>query len=150
MNTELFSEAVAMAQERQHVFITTADAGGWPHLTSVGGFALASDQHIDLSDWFCPLVETNLQQNSKVTIVVWDIATDTGYQMLGEVETVTALEGIIQSREEDPLFGQSPKSLRVRVNKVLHFSHAPHDDVEPEKTSDYLFPAKYRAKVLEV
>jgi hypothetical protein len=150
MNTELFSEAVAMAQERQHVFITTADAGGWPHLTSVGGFALASDQHIDLSDWFCPLVEANLQQNAKITIVVWDIATDTGYQMLGEVEAVTALEGIVHSQEEHPLFGQSPKSLRVRVNKVLHFSHAPHDDVEPEKTSDYLFPAKYRATVLEV
>lgn len=150
MNTELFSEAVAMAQDRQHVFITTADAGGWPHLTSVGGFALAADRHVELSDWFCPLVENNLQQNSKITIVVWDIATDRGYQMLGEVEAVTALEGIMQSQEGHPLFGQSPKSLRVRVDKVLYFSHAPHDDVEPEKTSDYLFPAKYRATVLEV
>ena len=150
MNTELFSQAVAMAQERQHVFITTADTGGWPHLTSVGEFALASDQHIDLSDWFCPLVEANLQQNPKVTIVVWDIATDMGYQMLGEVEDVTATEGIIQPYKSSPTFGQSPKSLRIRVDKVLHFSHAPHDDVEPENTSNYLFPAKYRATVLEV
>ncbi|MFP4343972.1 MAG: pyridoxamine 5'-phosphate oxidase family protein [Anaerolineales bacterium] len=150
MNTELFSQAVAMAQERQHVFITTADARGWPHLTSVGEFALASDRHIDLSDWFCPLVEANLQQNPKVTIVVWDIATDRGYQMLGEVETVTVLEGILHPHRDPPTFGQSAKSLRVRVDQVLLFSHAPHDDVEPEKTSDYLFSAKYRATVLEV
>jgi hypothetical protein len=128
MDVIRFQDAVAMAQARQHVWISTADSLGVPHIASVGGFRVEKGNVIVLSDWACPVTLMNLKSNDSITIVVWDINTDRGYQMLGEVEHISAVD-----RTDEADFAQGTVGdceLWIKPHRVFAFSHAPHDDAE--------------------
>lgn len=129
MNMHRFREAVAMAQARQHVWISTADALGVPHIASVGAFSVRDDNTIVLSDWSCPLTLSNLADNQSIAIVVWDVNKDQGYQMLGQVKSIDLLEHAAGNSGERAIVGEH--QLCVKPHRVLSFSHAPHDDLDP-------------------
>jgi len=65
--------------------------------------------------------------------VVWDPENDTGCQMLGyceRIEDLSVMDGFSREGEKASSLPQVERKLFVRVNKVIHFSHAPHSDVE--------------------
>lgn len=128
MDMARFRDAVAMAQSRQHVWISTADQLGVPHIASVGGFRVEHARTIVLSDWACPVTLMNLKSNASITIVVWDVISDRGYQVLGQVEDITPLNHL----DEEDLAGVTvgDRELWIKPHRVYAFSHAPHDDVE--------------------
>lgn len=130
MNMDVYEKAVEMGLNRQHLFIATYDPLGWPHMASVGCFEVMSEGRVALSDWTCPLTARNLQHNRRVSLLIWDIATDVGYQLLGEVEAVSALDGTRHSGDGKLHLGHPEEELVVRIEKALTFSHAPHSDVE--------------------
>ncbi len=130
MNT--LQKAVALAERLQHVFVATADSNGLPHVAAAGKLTYKSNGRVAVAAWFCPGTVDNLQQNRKISLVVWDAAADIGYQLLGEMEKVeelSVLDGYVPG-EEELLMPQVERQLIVRVNKIIDFSHAPHSDVE--------------------
>jgi hypothetical protein len=126
-------KAVALANKLQHLFVTTADPKGQPHVTAAGAIKVAANGRVEVSSWFCPGTTTNLQHNHRISVVVWDPAEDTGYQLVGEVEKVEEsafLNGYAPAEETSTSSPQVERQLLVRVDKALSFSHAPHSDVE--------------------
>ncbi len=135
MNQEMFDQAVALAERRQHSLISTVDVSGVPHITSIGSFAVEAEGFITLGDWYCPKTLQNLDVNPRIALVVWDIATDRGFQLFGEVRDVLdveILDGPPPGMKERSFVPQVERVLRIEVDKVYAFSHAPHSDEEPE------------------
>jgi hypothetical protein len=88
---------------------------------------------VAVSEWFCPGTLENLDQNRLVSLVIWDPATDTGYQLLGEVEKMKAeatVNGYAPELEKKAPMPQAEWKIIVRVEKIIDFTHAPHSDVE--------------------
>ncbi len=130
MNAETFDRAVALATERQHVLMSTIDRSGVPHIVSVGSFEHLAEEKIALGDWHCPVTLRNLQYNPHVALVVWNIATDYGYQLIGQVQAVRP--------SEYPMMDDNEQELIVHVHEVLSFSHAGHADVEASQSVEPL------------
>ena len=130
---EAIQKALELADKLQHVFVATAEANGLPHVAAAGKISLASNGRLEVSSWFCPSTVTNLERNRRISLVVWDAAEDTGYQLVGEVEKVEEsafLNGYAPEVEGSSPSPQVERQLLVRVDKVISFSHAPHSDVE--------------------
>lgn len=133
MKEEAIQSAVELGEKVQNIFVATADAEGLPHVAAAGRISSASVGYVAVSAWFCPGTVMNLQKNSRVALVVWDAAADIGYQILGVVEKVeeeAMMDGYSAEMEESTQPPQVERQLLVHVDKVLHFSHAPHIDVE--------------------
>lgn len=132
MNTEIIKKATLLASKIGYVLVATSDARGWPHVGVAGKIANLRDKHIAVTEWFCPGTMSNLQTNPKMSIVVWDYSSDTGFQLLGELEEIKEL-GIIDgySPEVESLrnIPQVERQLLVHIDKVLEFKRAPHTDV---------------------
>lgn len=126
-------KALALADKLKHVFVTTADPKGLPHVAAAGKIRVVSNGRVEVSSWFCPVTVTNLKHNHRISLVVWDPVEDTGYQLVGEVEKMG--ESAFLNGHAPELDGSSPspqveRQLLVRLDKVFSFSHAPHSDVE--------------------
>jgi hypothetical protein len=125
-------KAVALADKIPDVLIATAGAEGLPHLASAAKLRAAPGGRVVLAEWFCAGALSNLQQNPRIAVVVWDSATDVGYQLLGEVESIdelSILDGYTPEQEAVSAFPQVERRLVVRVDEVLSFSRGPHSDV---------------------
>lgn len=132
MKVDTLNRAVAMGERLGHVFVATADHKGLPHLAAAGKIKLSEKNRLLVSAWFCPGTVANLEQNRRVSLVVWDPAEDTGYQLVGateEIEETAMMDGIAPGKESEPL-PQVQRRLRIRVDKILDFKHAPHSDQE--------------------
>jgi predicted pyridoxine 5'-phosphate oxidase superfamily flavin-nucleotide-binding protein len=130
---EALEKAVSMAQSIPYVFVATASAKGLPHMASAAKLTYASAGRVVLAEWFCPRTIANLAENRRVALVVWDSATDSGFQLLGEVEDVKDLsfvDGYTPDEEDKPRLPTVERELHVHVDSVLAFSHGPHSDVE--------------------
>jgi uncharacterized protein len=133
MKSEIIRNALAMSEKLKHVFIATADAGGSPHMAAAGKLSRISDEVISVEAWFCPGTVENLNQNDRIAIVVWQPAPDHGYQLAGKVEKieeVAFMNGFSHKNESLHSMPQVERKLHVRVEKVLVFTHAPHNDIE--------------------
>ena len=133
MRMETIKKAVALGAKLHHVFVATADARGVPHVAAAAKVDLASNGRIRVSSWFCPGTVTNLEHNRSISLVVWDAAEDTGYQLIGEVENMEEsafLNGYAPEVEESPPLPQVERQLLVRIDRVSGFSHAHHSDAE--------------------
>ncbi len=130
---ELLDKAVKLAERVGHVFIATSDVEGRPHVAAARMLKLKDDGRIDVREWFCPGTMSNLQNNRHVSIVVWEAASDTGYQLLGEMEDmmdIGMVDGYTPKMESKWPLPQVKSQLLVRVSKVIDFKRAPHSDVE--------------------
>lgn len=135
MKTEAIRSAIQLASKTAHIFIATADTSGVPHVAAAGEIRQESADHVSVAAWFCPGTLKNLQKNKKISMVVWDAADDRGFQLLGQVEQIeelAVLNGYAPEIEDRSPVPQVERSLSVHVDKVIHFSHAPHSDVENE------------------
>ena len=124
---------ITLAEKLGHVFVATADSEGMPHVAAAAQIHKASKDHVTVSAWFCPGTIANLDDNRRISLVVWDPPSDLGYQLLGEViqvEEQAVLNGYSVEPEERSPMPQIERKLVVRLAKILVFSHAPHSDVE--------------------
>ena len=65
--------------------------------------------------------------------MVWEAASDTGYQLLGELEEVhdrSVMDGYAPAIESRTPLLEVEKQLLVRVHRVLAFHRAAHSDAE--------------------
>ena len=133
MKAGVLEEVAQLATKAGYVFITTADADKYPHLAVARTMVLKGKGKIAVREWFCPGTIANLQSNSHVSIVVWDKDSDTGYQLLGEMEHMMdtgMTDGYIPKIESKQTLPQVERQLLIRVNKVIDFKRAPHSDIE--------------------
>ncbi|MDR4497870.1 MAG: pyridoxamine 5'-phosphate oxidase family protein [Candidatus Scalindua sp.] len=133
MKPELLNAAVKLAEKLEHVFVATADSSGTPHVAAAGELKQMSKDHVTVSSWFCPGTLANLENNRRVSMVVWDAESDKGYQLLGRVEKVediAILNGYLPEIDETQVVPQVEEKLLVRVEKIIAFSHSPHSDLE--------------------
>ena len=131
MAVETLNEAVSLGQRLKHVFVATTDPEGNPHVAAAGTISLVDEDRVAVSSWFCPGTVTNLEHNRRVSLVVWDAANDHGYQIVGEVETLTDMsfaDGYSPEIEESMPPPQVEREIVVRVERIMVFSHAPHSD----------------------
>ena len=135
MKPKTIRSAVQLADKLAHIFVATADAVGSPHVAAAGELSHDSGNHVTVAAWFCPGTLANLKNNKQISLVVWDASEDHGFQLLGEVEQIeelAMLNGFVPEIEAPAPLPQVERRLRVRVDKVIHFSHAPHNDIEGE------------------
>ena len=113
--------------------MATTDAQGLPHVAAAAAMTSIEENRVAVSAWFCPGTMANLDQNRLVSLVVWDEAADSGFQLLGRVENISenaVMNGYLPETEHSAPLPQIEKILEVAVDKVIAFSHAPHSDVE--------------------
>jgi predicted pyridoxine 5'-phosphate oxidase superfamily flavin-nucleotide-binding protein len=114
--------------------VATADEKGLPHMAASSKIEAEGYPRIAISEWFCPGTLSNLQVNPRITIVVWDPESDTGFQLMGESEGIqetAVMNGLLAGPEEkEPPLPQVQRKILVRVQKIVRFCHAPHSDLE--------------------
>ncbi len=133
MKPESLNTAVELAEKLEHVFVATADSSGMPHVAAAAKISQTSEDQVTVDAWFCPGTITNLKNNCRISLVVWDAPVDKGYQLLGQVEKVeeiAMMNGYSPETDKLPPIPQVENRLFVRVDKVIAFSHAPHSDLE--------------------
>lgn len=133
MNVEILKKAEQLVAKAGHLFVATVDAKGWPHVAAAGRLALTPEKHVVVTEWFCPGTVANLQANPRLSLVVWDSATDVGYQLIGELEEIKdlgVLDGYAPQVEGKTPVPQIERQLLVHINRVFEFKRAPHTDVE--------------------
>ena len=135
MKVDLLPKALMLSERLKHIFIATTDSTGLPHMATAGSLSAVSDDHISVGAWFCPGTVENLHQNSRIAIVVWESDPDRGYQLVGEVEEFiesSFLNGFVPELVDTPPMPQVERKLLIRVDKVMVFANAPHNDLEQE------------------
>ncbi|MDX9785897.1 MAG: pyridoxamine 5'-phosphate oxidase family protein [Desulfobacterales bacterium] len=133
MKSNLIVKALTLSEKLRHVFIATADGTGLPHMAAAGKIKRISDDRISIEAWFCPGTVENLNQNNRISIVVWEPDPDQGYQLTGKVEKVeelAILNGFSHGIESMHPIPQVERKLIVHVEKTFSFTHAPHNDFE--------------------
>ena len=129
----LLEKAAKLAEKVGYVLIATADNEGWPHVAAARLLKLKENGRIDVREWFCPGTMSNLNANRRVSVVVWESASDTGYQLLGETEhmmDIGILDGYTPNMEQKWPIPQVESELVIRVSKITDFKRAPHSDIE--------------------
>jgi hypothetical protein len=132
MNLQKIDEAVALAKKLSHVYIATASGKGMPHITAAARIEKVSEDHVAVTEWFCPGTVANLKENSALAIAVWDSHCDIGFQLLGQLERIddlAVLDGYAPAIEAEHPFPQTEKQLLIKVEKILDFTLAPHCDL---------------------
>jgi hypothetical protein len=132
MNSAKLREAEHLAAKVGHVFIATADSNGQSHIAAAGKLAKTPENHLMITEWFCPRTLANLQMNSRLSIVIWDHDVDFGYQIIGELEAIKDI-GILDGYSESqvrPSIPQVERQLLLHVDKILEFKRSPHTDLE--------------------
>ncbi|MEE8353407.1 MAG: pyridoxamine 5'-phosphate oxidase family protein [Dehalococcoidales bacterium] len=133
MNVEVLKKAEQLAAKAGHLFVATADAKGWPHVAAAGRLALTAENRVLVTEWFCPGTVANLQVNPRISLVIWDSATDVGNQLIGELEDIKdvgMLDGYAPQVEGKMPVPQIERQLLVNSDRVFEFKRAPHTDVE--------------------
>lgn len=124
-------EAVNIGKKAGYVVVATADSNGMPHIAIAGKIELEDQSTTTITEWFCPGTIANLEQNSSVSVVAWDRASDRGFQLLGRLKTendVAVLNGYAQGLEGEPPLPQVQRRLLIRVEKIMDFKAGPHSD----------------------
>jgi predicted pyridoxine 5'-phosphate oxidase superfamily flavin-nucleotide-binding protein len=130
---ERLKHALGLAETSKTVLVGTADGDGRPHLAVAGKIEALPDGRVAVSEWFCPGTVGNLEKNPRISLVVWNPVSDTGYQFMGQVEEVEEsafLNGYLPEGEGARPVPQTRRKLTVRVTAIFAFSRAPHTDEE--------------------
>lgn len=133
MNLEILKTIVELGEKIGHMFITTADRHGEPHVGVAGKINLEGKGCISVNSWFCPGTLDNLNENPHISVVVWESEKDIGYQLIGvsqRIEDVAMLNGFSSDMEKEKSIPQVERRIIIEVKKVIDFSHAPHSDIK--------------------
>jgi len=133
MNKEMLKKVMALSAKVGYIFIATANGKGLPHISCARRMELISKDKIAVTEWFCPGTVSNLNENSRVALVVWDNWADAGYQLLGKsqkIEDIAVLDGYTAEENRKSPLPQVERKLSVKVDTIIEFKCAPHSDTE--------------------
>jgi uncharacterized protein len=133
MNPQVLREAVNLAVRIEYVLIGTASKKKEPHIAVATGINIVDDVHVTVSAWFCPTTVINLFENPSVSLVIWDQESDTGYQLIGAsegVENMAVLGCWTPEIDKQMPVPQVERRVLVRIDRIIDFKHAPHNDIE--------------------
>ncbi len=136
MNPEMLRKAVELAKKVKYTIIGTASTKMEPHIAAATQMTFIDDTHVAVSEWFCPGTVANLLENPFVSLVVWDNENDKGYQLIGKsegMENMAMLGCWVPEEEGKAPLPQVERRVRIRVDRVTDFRHAPHNDVEENR-----------------
>jgi hypothetical protein len=125
MNPGKLERAIALAKKVEHFFIAMVDGEGVPYVNSVRQIEQVADNQFAIEEWICPLTVTNLGKNPKLALVIWDPATDDGYEITGEVlmfEGRAFLNGFAPEVEENAYLPQVKRRVIIRAEQIAAFS----------------------------
>ncbi len=132
MHTGRLAAAITLSAEIGYVLLATADGEGAPHIALAERLSLASGSRVVVEAWFCPETLSNLAERRDVALVVWQPEEGRGYQLIGKVVEILALnvlDGYVPGQQQDAPVAQSERRLLIEVEQVLDFSRAPRCDV---------------------
>ena len=98
-----------------------------PYVNSAREIEQVSENQFAIEEWICPLTVKHLRENPKMAVLIWDPASDDGYEILGEAfmfESQAILNGFAPEVEEDAHLPQVKRKLIIRAEKITAFSHA--------------------------
>jgi hypothetical protein len=127
MNPGKLERAIALGKKVEHLFIAIVDGKGVPYVNSVRQIEQVADNQFAIEEWICPLTVTDLGENPKLALVIWDPATDDGYEIIGEVlmfEGQAFLNGFAPEVEEHASLPQVKRRLTIRAERIIAFSRA--------------------------
>lgn len=133
MRTDLLNKAAQIADRVGHVLVASAADDCTPHVATAGQMRLLPDSVVRVTAWFCPATVSNIQDNPRVSLVVWDTQTDEGYQLVGRAEgmaDLSIMDGYIPGERMTAPLPQVQRQIDVRVEEILHFTRGPHSDMD--------------------
>jgi hypothetical protein len=75
----------------------------------------------------------NLFENPSVSLVIRDSQSDTGYQVVGtseQIENMAILGCWTPEADGNTAVPQVERRVLVKVDRIIDFRHAPHNDIE--------------------
>jgi hypothetical protein len=127
MNAKKLERAIELGERVEHFFLALVGADGFPYVNSARQIEQVAENQFAIEEWICPLTVKHLSQNPKMAVLIWDPASDDGYEILGEVlmfESQAFLNGFAPEVEEDAYLPQVKRKLIIRAEKITAFSHA--------------------------
>lgn len=134
MKIETLEDAIQLAERTGFAIVATADGSGLPHVACARKVVLTGEREMAVTEWFCPGTVKNVEDNPRISLVVWDRAADRGYQLLGGVkrmDNMAMMDGYDKAQEIAPL-PQMERKLTIAIESVLAFSQAPHSDEQED------------------
>lgn len=132
MNKQVLKDVAALERKVGYVLVATADSSGVPHVAVARNLTPIDEDRVSVRAWFCPGTMANVQENRHIALVVWDPASDIGYQLLGDLERVedmAMMDGYVSDAKESSL-PQVERRLWVHVEKVTGFTRGAHTERE--------------------
>jgi hypothetical protein len=134
MNSKMLERAIGLGKRLEHFFVAFVGTGGFPYVNSARRIEPVAENQFAVEEWICPLTVKHLSENPKIAVLIWDPASDDGYEILGEVlmfESQAYLNGYAPEVEENAYRPQVQRKLIVRAEKITAFSHALRcDDIQ--------------------
>ena len=134
MNAKKLERAIELGKRVEHFFLALVGADGFPYVNSARQIEQVAENQFAIEEWICPLTVKHLSENPKMAVLIWDPASDDGYEILGEVlmfESQAFLNGFAPEVEEDAYLPQVKRKLIIRAEKITAFSHALRcDDIQ--------------------
>jgi hypothetical protein len=134
MNADKLERAIMLGKKIEHFFVALVGGDGFPYVNFARRIERESDNQLAIEEWICPLTVVHLSANPKMAVLIWDPATDDGYEILGEVlmfEGRSFLNGFAPEEEESAYVPQVKRRLILRAEKITAFSHALRcDDIQ--------------------
>lgn len=131
MNPRAVQDAVELAGRGARILVATASADGVPHLAAAGAVKAGAGGALEITAWYCPGTLENLERNPRLSLTVWDPREDRGHQIVGElvrIDTLAVLDGYAPGLERFDSLPQVERTIVMRPQRVLVFTHAPHSD----------------------
>jgi hypothetical protein len=127
MNSRRIEQAIELGKRLDHFFVALVGSDGFPYLTYARKIDQVSETQLTVEEWICPLTVKHFSENSKMAVLIWDPASDDGYEILGEVlmfESLAFLNGFAPEVEEKAYLPQVKRRLIVRAEKIAAYSRA--------------------------
>jgi len=127
MNDKKLERAIALGKRVEHFFLALVGADGFPYVNSARHLEQVAEDQFAIEEWICPLTVKHLSENPKMAVLIWDPASDDGYEILGELlmfESQAFLNGFAPEMEENIYLPQVKRRLIIRAEKITAFSHA--------------------------
>ena len=109
-----------------------AEKNGLPHIAAAGKLEPIDDKRPGITEWFCPGTLENLNENLRLSAVVWDRLKDAGFQLPGEaegIEDTSMMDGYTEIDGKSPL-PQVERRMIVKIDSIIEFKKAPHSGKE--------------------
>jgi hypothetical protein len=127
MNGKKLERAIELGKRVEHLFLALMGADNFPYVNSAREIEQVAENQFAIEEWICPLTVKHLSENPKMAVLIWDPASDDGYEILGEVlmfESQAFLNGFAPEVEKDAYLPQVKRKLIIRAEKITAFSHA--------------------------